>query len=126
MPHPPRITVSCPQGRNATHIRGEKLFRSVCKSVVGSQRPPVWLASTTSTYPFGTSGLTYFSEPSGTTIFPRSASKIESRFEVYTGSTGPADEPDYRQVQEYGVDDEIPVVLNGEEVGRLTVRDLLP
>ena len=54
------------------------------------------------------------------------ANLIESRFEVYTDPTGPADQPDYRQRQEYGPDDEIPVVLDGVEVGRLLVRDLLP
>jgi Uma2 family endonuclease len=51
---------------------------------------------------------------------------IESRFEVYTDPTGPAEQPDYRQQQEYGPADEIPVVLDGNEVGRLPVRELLP
>jgi Uma2 family endonuclease len=54
------------------------------------------------------------------------ANLIESRFEVYTDPTGPAEQPDYRQRQEYGPDDEIPVVLDGVVVGRLLVRDLLP
>jgi Uma2 family endonuclease len=65
----------------------------------------------------------------------------ERRFEVYTEPTGPttrgpapaadaarqdaAPPPDYRQRQEYGEADEILVVLDGVEVGRLPVRDLL-
>jgi Uma2 family endonuclease len=48
------------------------------------------------------------------------------RFEVYTEPTGPTRRPDYRQRQEYGLDDEIPVVLDGDEVGHLPVRELLP
>jgi len=54
------------------------------------------------------------------------ANLIESRFEAYTEPSGAARQPDYRQRQEYGPDDEIPVVLDGVEVGRLLVRDLLP
>jgi Uma2 family endonuclease len=54
------------------------------------------------------------------------ANLVESRFEIYTDPTGPAKQPDYRQRQEYGPGEEIPVVLDGEEVGRLSVRDLLP
>jgi Uma2 family endonuclease len=48
------------------------------------------------------------------------------RFELYSDPTGPSDQPDYRQHQTYGPDDELPVVLDGLEVGRLSVRDLLP
>ena len=54
------------------------------------------------------------------------ANLVEGRFEVYTEPTGAARRPDYRHRQEYGPDDEIPVVLDGIEVGRLLVRDLLP
>ena len=54
------------------------------------------------------------------------ANLVEGRFEVYTEPTGPAEQPDYRQRQDYGPDDEIPVVLDGAEVGRLPVVDLLP
>jgi Uma2 family endonuclease len=50
----------------------------------------------------------------------------EHRFEVYTNPTGPAKRPDYGQRQDYGPADEIPVVLDGNEVGRLPVRELLP
>jgi Uma2 family endonuclease len=54
------------------------------------------------------------------------ANLVERRFEVYTDPTGPADVPDYRQRQDYEPGDEIPVVVAGEEVGRLAVADLLP
>ena len=50
----------------------------------------------------------------------------DSRLEVYAEPSGPADEPDYRQHQDYGPDVAVPVVIDGREVGRLTVRDLLP
>jgi Uma2 family endonuclease len=66
----------------------------------------------------------------------------ERRFEVYTDPTGSATRgpapaadaarqdaappPDYRRHEEYGPEEEIPVVLDGEEIGRLPVRDLLP
>jgi hypothetical protein len=48
------------------------------------------------------------------------------RLEVYTDPTGPAGSPDYRQRQDYGPDDDVPLVLDGREVGRIAVRDLLP
>jgi Uma2 family endonuclease len=51
---------------------------------------------------------------------------VEGQIEVYTDPTGPTDEPDYRQHQIFGPPDEIPVVLDGAEVGRIPVRDLLP
>jgi Uma2 family endonuclease len=51
---------------------------------------------------------------------------IERQIEVYTDPTGPADEPDYRQQQVYAVSDTLPVGLDGVEVGRLAVQDLLP
>lgn len=48
------------------------------------------------------------------------------QLEVHSDPTGPADEPAYRRVQILGPDDEAPVVLDGQEVGRIAVRDLLP
>jgi Uma2 family endonuclease len=50
----------------------------------------------------------------------------ESRFEVYTDPSGPTDEPDYRQRQDCGPSDTIPVVIEGHEVGHLTIQELLP
>jgi hypothetical protein len=50
---------------------------------------------------------------------------IERRIEVYTDPTGPAEEPDYRQRQDYSPTDSVPLVIDGREVGRLSVQDLL-
>jgi Uma2 family endonuclease len=50
---------------------------------------------------------------------------IERRVQVYTDPTGPVDEPMYRTHQDYGETDEVPVRLDGHEVGRISVRDLL-
>jgi Uma2 family endonuclease len=51
---------------------------------------------------------------------------IDNQIEVYTDPTGPAETPDYQQRHVYGVLDEIPLVLDGQELGRFPVRDLLP
>lgn len=51
---------------------------------------------------------------------------IDRQVEVYSKPSGPADKPDYRQRQVYGADDEVPVILDGQEIGRIAVRDLLP
>ncbi|MCI0527429.1 MAG: Uma2 family endonuclease, partial [Nitrospira sp.] len=50
----------------------------------------------------------------------------ENQLEVYTDPSGPAEQPDYRQRQDYGLSDLVPVVIEGHEIGRLTVRELLP
>jgi Uma2 family endonuclease len=51
---------------------------------------------------------------------------IEGHVEVYTGPTGLRDRPDYRQRRDYGPADELPVVIGRKEVGRISVRNLLP
>lgn len=49
------------------------------------------------------------------------------RIEVYTDPTGPAEQPArYQTRRDYGPGDEISVVLDGNEVGRLAVREILP
>jgi Uma2 family endonuclease len=48
------------------------------------------------------------------------------RIEVYTDPTGPDPNPDYRRREEFGTEAEVPVVIEGREVGRLAVRELLP
>jgi Uma2 family endonuclease len=51
---------------------------------------------------------------------------VDRRIEVYTEATGPTEKPDYRSKHFYGATKEVPVVLDGREVGRLKVKDLLP
>ena len=46
----------------------------------------------------------------------------ERKVEVYSEPAA----SDYQQRQDYDADAEVPVVLDGQEVGRLAVRDLLP
>ncbi|HWE39584.1 MAG TPA: Uma2 family endonuclease [Isosphaeraceae bacterium] len=50
----------------------------------------------------------------------------DTKLLVHGDPTGPAATPDYRRVVELGPADEVPLVLDGREVGRIAVRDLLP
>jgi Uma2 family endonuclease len=50
----------------------------------------------------------------------------DNQCEVYTEPSGPEPQPDYRQRQDYGPSDVIPVVLAGVEVGRIAVQEFLP
>src|SRR5262245_57124115 len=50
---------------------------------------------------------------------------VDRRVEVYTDPSGPCDEPVYHQQRDYGPGDEVPVVLDGQEVGHVRVSDLL-
>jgi Uma2 family endonuclease len=51
---------------------------------------------------------------------------VDRQVEVYTDPTGPGPAPGYRQRRDFGPADEVPLVLDGAEVGRIPVRDLLP
>ncbi|HZF40717.1 MAG TPA: Uma2 family endonuclease, partial [Blastocatellia bacterium] len=51
---------------------------------------------------------------------------LENQIEVYTEPAGEAEESDYQRRQDCFPDDEIPVVIEGREVGRLAARDILP
>jgi Uma2 family endonuclease len=51
---------------------------------------------------------------------------VDRRLEVYTDPTGPDPSPAYRRRQDYGPADVVPLVLDGAEVARVAVRDLLP
>jgi Uma2 family endonuclease len=51
---------------------------------------------------------------------------ISGRIEVYSEPTGPTDRPSYRVGWSFGPGEEVPVVLDGREIARLSVRDLLP
>jgi len=50
----------------------------------------------------------------------------ENQIEVYTEPTGETEEPDYQRRQGYFPDDEVPVIIEGREVGRLSAREVLP
>jgi Uma2 family endonuclease len=50
---------------------------------------------------------------------------VHNQVEVYTEPRG-GQAPAYRQRHDYGPDEELPLVLNGQEIARLRVRDLLP
>jgi Uma2 family endonuclease len=51
---------------------------------------------------------------------------VERRVEVYTEPSGPGRSPDYRSRRDYAPSDEMPLLLDAREVGRIPVRDLLP
>ena len=48
------------------------------------------------------------------------------RIIVFGRPTGPTEKPSYQEHQEYGPDDEVPVILDGREVGRVAVKEILP
>ena len=50
----------------------------------------------------------------------------ESRVEVYADPDGSGDSAAYRGAASSGRDDRVPVVIGGEEVGRLLVAEILP
>jgi Uma2 family endonuclease len=50
----------------------------------------------------------------------------ERQVEVYSDPSGPAEEPDYRKCDIYRETEEVPLVIDGREVGRIAVHDLLP
>lgn len=51
---------------------------------------------------------------------------IDRRVEVYQEPTGEAERPTYATRRDHGPLDEIPVLIEGREVGRISVADLLP
>jgi Uma2 family endonuclease len=51
---------------------------------------------------------------------------LDRQVEVHTDPTGPSARPRYRKRKIFGGNDEVPVVLDGREVGRIPVRELLP
>lgn len=48
------------------------------------------------------------------------------RVEVYTDPTGPGANPSYRQRQDYGPNDAVPLIIDGKDVGPMAVRVMLP
>ena len=51
---------------------------------------------------------------------------VDNQVEVYTDPSGSAEQPDYRRRQDYGPGDTIPLMIEGTEVGRIAVNDILP
>ena len=49
-----------------------------------------------------------------------------NRIDVYTGPTDPTETPTYTERRSYGPGEMVPVVLDGREVGRIAVGDVLP
>lgn len=52
------------------------------------------------------------------------ANIVDHRIEVYTEPTGPDSAPIYRQRRDFAVGDEVPLLLDAVEVGRVRVADL--
>jgi Uma2 family endonuclease len=50
----------------------------------------------------------------------------QRQIEVYSAPTGRGKTARYEASQTYGQDDEVPVILEGRELGRINVRDVLP
>ena len=50
----------------------------------------------------------------------------DGQVEVYTDPTGDCDEPTYRNRRDYPRGEDVPLVLDGVEVGRIPVAELLP
>jgi hypothetical protein len=50
----------------------------------------------------------------------------ESRIEVYTDPIGRGKKASYRQSAIFGADAEVSVVIDGRDVGRIVVKEILP
>lgn len=51
---------------------------------------------------------------------------VEAQIEVYTQPTGPVEEPDYGQQHVYARAEEVPLEVEGNEVGCIRVAEVLP
>ncbi len=51
---------------------------------------------------------------------------VDRQLEVFTQPSGESETPDYAQCQVFAVTQDLPVVLDGQEVGRIAVKDVLP
>jgi Uma2 family endonuclease len=51
---------------------------------------------------------------------------VERRVEVYSEPQGTGRQAGYRQHREYTVDEEVPLIIEEREIGRIPVRSLLP
>ena len=50
----------------------------------------------------------------------------DARIEVYSDPTGPDRKPAYRSRRDYGLEEEVPVILDGLEAGKVAVKDVMP
>ena len=50
----------------------------------------------------------------------------QQQIEVYSSPSGQGKSAAYRDANCYGPDDEVPLILDGSELGRIKVRDVLP
>ena len=51
---------------------------------------------------------------------------IQRQIEVYSEPSGPADDPSYAHRQDYSANSQIPVMIDGRQVGTLSAADLFP
>lgn len=51
---------------------------------------------------------------------------VDRQIEIFNDPTGETDRPDYRTREIVPADGEVAVVINGREIGRLKLKDLLP
>jgi hypothetical protein len=51
---------------------------------------------------------------------------IDRQVEVYTDPSGPDPNPRYRQRQDFGLQDAVPLVIAGQEVARIPVQEIFP
>jgi Uma2 family endonuclease len=51
---------------------------------------------------------------------------VNRQVEVYTDPTGPAEQPAYRQRQDFPVGTSVPVQISGQVAGMIAVQELLP
>lgn len=50
---------------------------------------------------------------------------VEKLVEVYTDPSGPSEAPAYRKTRKYAPGDEVPLIIEGREIGRMIVSQLL-
>jgi Uma2 family endonuclease len=50
----------------------------------------------------------------------------KGQIEVYTEPVGRAKNASYRELATFGIEEEVPVIIDGHEVGKITVKDILP
>lgn len=51
---------------------------------------------------------------------------VAQQVEVFADPTGPADPPDYQQRWQFELNDSVPVTLDGQEIGHIAVKDMMP